>query len=596
MERINKFSAKKFIFSCLFNAAVLAATLLVFRPFFEENDDTQIAMIVEGAFGIKEWHVIYPNFILGKLYVLLQTVVPFIRWHIVLQYAFIYIAYVFSVYVISKHKRGVFISIAAVLATFYELYVSVQYTKTAAFVCVSAFLIFFEYVRNNTSLSNANDTMLSFDKKINAKENRLFIIAAWVLLLYGIMLRPESIFIAAVPAAAAGLLELLRTKNIKRYLCTFAPAFIVAVALSMLNSYVYSLDSDWSHFMKYNQARMQLNDYRYDILDFDKYETELTGLSVSENDALAILTYQYGDDSIFSYERFKEIRDAFPNRKFGYETFANLYENVINELPKSFTLFAGLGGLFIILIASVITDRSKSSPGYIKDARRKFWCMILCIVCFVCAIVYFQYSGRYSHRLTGSLCIPSVFIICYVIDSLYIKDNDSKIIFGGNKNDITTAAGIAVSVVLIGLNGILYVQNMKDYSICKAENDPILRELDEISNDKDSLYVADTFTFQNVFRYEVFEPFKEGQLSNYVTCGSWYINSPITKAVTRKYGYENPYKALLSENENVYLFDNCGVDCKMLFLTEHYDNVYKAEKVENRGGIDVYRVVSDDDN
>ena len=596
MNRTPKFSVSKFIFSVIFNAAVLAVALFVFRPFFEEIDDTQIAMLVEGAFLQKEWHVIYPNFMLGGVYTFLQNLLPMVRWHVILQYVFIYIAYVFSVYVISKHKRGLFISVAAVLATFYELYVSIQYTKTAAFVCVSAFILFFEYVRNKTSLSNANDTVLSFDSKANKKENIVFIIVAGVLLFYGALLRPESIFIAAVPAAAVGLLELLRTKNILKYIITFGPAFALALLLPFLNSYVYSLDSEWSDFMKYNQARMQLNDYRYDILDFNRYSSELEDLGVSENDAIAILTYQYGDDNEFSYDRFKEIRDAFSSKPFGYETFANLYENIINEVPRSFTIFAGLGGLLIILIASIVTDRSKSSPGYIKDARRKLLCMALCGVCFSAAVIYFQYSGRFSHRLIGSICIPSVFLVCYMIDSLYIKDNDSKIIFGGNKNDITMAAGIGLSVILIGLNGLLYVENGKDYNSWQSENAPVLRELDEIALDKESLYIADTFTFQNVFKYVVFEPFAEGQLGNFVTCGSWYLNSPVTKTITKKYGYDNPFMALRSGDNNVYLLDNTGVACKTLFLTEHYDKVYKAEKVENRGGIDVYHVVEDDSN
>ena len=590
MERISKFSVPKFIFSILLNAAVLAIAVLVFRPFFEEIDDTNIAMIVEGAFGAKEWHIIYPNFLLGKLYVFLQNVAPLIRWHVILQYVFIYIAYVFAVYAISKHKRGIFVSVSAVLATFYEMYVSIQYTKTAAFVSVVGFILIFEYVRNATSFSNASDTLLSYNGKKSSFENKLFIIVAVVLIIYGALLRPESVFIAAVPAFACGILELLRTKNIVKYLLTFVPVFAGVILLYALNSYVYSRDTVWSDFMKYNQARMQLNDYRYDILDFNRYGNELQKLGVSENDALAILTYQYGDDHILSYDRFAEIRAAFGNKPFGYETFANLYENLVAEVMRSYALIAGLVGVFLVLIASIVTDRSKSSPGFIRDAKRKLLCTGLVVLCCFAAVVYFQYSGRYSHRLIGSLFVPAIFIMCYMIDSIYIKDNDSKIIFGGNKNDVTVAASIALYIVFIGMSGLLYISNMKDYSSFTSKNAGILRELDEISNDKESLYIGDTFTFQNVHRYEVFNTFNQGQLDNFVTCGSWYINSPITKNITKKYGYDNPFDALRSGNDNVYLLDNTSPECKTLFLTEHYDKVYTAEKLENRGGIDVYHV------
>lgn len=590
MERISRFSTKKFICSVIFNIVVLVSALLVFRPFFEENDDSQIAMIVEGVFGAKEWHVIYPNFILGKLYVLLQSVAPMVRWHVILQYVFIFVAYVFATYVISKHKRGTILAVVAVLASFYEMYVSIQYTKTAAFVCASAFILFFEYVRNSATLNDASNTLINYSGKKTTKENKLFIIIGFVLVVYGAMLRPESVFIAAVPAVAVGIIELLRTKKLVKYVLVFIPAFILVFVLEFVNSYVYKSDEDWTKFMNYNQARMQLNDYRYDILDFSKYGEELESLNVSENDALAILTYQYGDDDVFSYERFLEIRDPFPAREFGYTTFANLFENLVGEVGKSYCLFAGLVGLIAILIASIVTDRSKSSPGFIKDSRRKLFIMLLFGVLCGAAIVYFQYSGRFSHRLLAAIIIPTMFLICYMVDSIYIKDNDSKIVFGGNKSDVTIHVSLVIIIVLMGLNGLLYKGNSMDFAKWSMESQPILRELSEISKDKNSLYVADTFTFQNVFRFEVFDTFEEGALENYVTSGSWYINSPITKAVTEKYGYENPFEALRSGAENVYLLDNQGVECKTLFLTEHYDKLYEAEKLENRGGIDVYHV------
>jgi len=590
MNRTSKFSLSKLIFSIVFNAAILVLSLLVFKPFFEEIDDTQICMIAEGAFGSREWHLIYANFILGKLYVLLGSFFPMIRWHIILQYVFIYLAYVLGVYVISKHRRGLFISVVAVLSTFYELYVSIQYTKTASFVCAVGFILVFEYVRNRTSFSNVNDSFLVSSSGKN-KGDKFLVIFAFILVIYGALLRPESFFIAAVPTVAVGFLELARTRNIRKYIIILLPLFALVMVLKYADTYMYSLDQKWADFMKYNRARMELNDYRYDILDFSRYSEELTALDVSENDALAILTYQYGDDNVFSYERFREIRDAFPTKKLEYKVFANLFENLIGECKKSFTLFTGMMGLICVLFASIVTDRSKSSPGYIKDSMRKLFSTIG--IGFFCgmAIVYFQYSGRYSHRLIGALIVPTIFVICYMIDSVYIKDNDSKIIFAGNKNDITMAAGILMTIILIGLNGLLYKANKEDYKVFSELNAPVLREMDEISRDEKSLYVGDTFTFQNLFRYEVFNVFETGSLDNFVTCGSWYLNSPITKAVTQKFGYNNPFDALRGEAENVYLLDNNGVKCKTLFLNEHYDIVYEAQKVDTRGEIDVYKIV-----
>lgn len=595
MKKEAGFNFSKFIFSVLFNTAVLLVALLVFVPFFEEIDDTQICMIAEGAFGKREWHLIYENFILGKLYVVLGQMFSQIRWHIVLQYAFIFIGYVFLVYVLSKHKRGLVASIVLVLASFYELYVSIQYTKTAAFVCVVGFVLIFESVRNSTDIRKAMESVLAGDNKKSLKESILLLAIAFFLIVYGSLLRPESFFIACVPTVSVGFLELLRTKNIKKYILLFIPLFAVVMLLKYTDSAVYSSDEAWSYFMKYNRSRMELNDYRYDILDFNKYSDKLNSLNVTENDALAILTYQYGDDTVFSYERFKEIREAFESKALNYSVFANLFENLVNEVGRSLSLVLGLVSVIIMLLASIITDRSKSSPGFIKDSTRKLISMLGIGVCCSAAIIYFQYSGRYSHRLIGALVIPTMVVCVYMIDSIYIKDNDSKIIFGGNKNDLNIPLTIVFSIILLAVNGHMYVKNIADYNDNVTETTQVLRELDEISHDKESLYVADTFTFQNVYKYQVFNTFEVGKLENFITCGSWYLNSPVTKPDTLKFGYENPYEALKSGADNVYLLDNLYPECKTLFLNEHYDNVYVAEKIDKRGGIDVYRVVKSED-
>lgn len=590
MKKTYEISLGKIIFSIIFNAAVLLVALFVFRPFFEEIDDTQICMIAEGAFGHREWHLIYTNVVLGKLYVFLGGLFPLVRWHVILQYVFIYIGYVCSTYVISKHKRGMAVSVIAVLASFYEMYVSLQYTKTAAFVCACGFVLIFEAVRSRTTRTNLNDSFIVQGDSKGKTESVIFIIVAFILVIYGSMLRPESFFIAAVPTVAVGFLELSRTKNIKKYILYFGPMFAIVILLKMADTYVYSMNNEWDDFIKYNRARMELNDYRYDILDFTKYSDELVALGVTENDALAILTYQYGDDGIFSYSRFKEIRDAFGRKEFGYKIFANLFENLVNEIPRSYVVFTGIIGIVGVLIASIVTDRSKSSPGFIKDSRRKLLSMLGICICCGAAVIYFQYSGRYSHRLIGSILIPTALVICYMMDSIYIKDNDSKIIFGGNKNDITIPICIVLGAIVIGLNVLMYFGNIKSYSEWKSSNENIVTETLKFSEDKDTLYIGDTFTFQNAFKYKLFDVFEEGSLGNFVTCGSWYLNSPITKQITRSYGYENPFDAIKSGADNVLLLDNTGVACKTLFLNEHYDNVYEAVMVDNRDGIDVYHI------
>ncbi|MCR5106592.1 MAG: hypothetical protein K6B28_00360, partial [Lachnospiraceae bacterium] len=111
-----------------------------------------------------------------------------------------------------------------------------------------------------------------------------------------------------------------------------------------------------------------------------------------------------------------------------------------------------------------------------------------------------------------------------------------------------------------------------------------------IQENKDELFIADTFTFQRAYKYDVFCPYSEGSLDNYVAVGSWFVNSPLTKAITESYGYENPYDALKEADERVVLCDNMYPENKLLFIKDHYDEDRELEYIDNRSGIDLYRI------
>jgi len=591
MNKGKSFSAYKLIFSILFNAAILAVALLVFMPHFEEPDDSMIAMIAEGAYGVRDWHLVYSHGVLGQLYVWLQSVIPVIRWHSVLQYAFIYFAYVSVTYVISKHKRGLVLSIVAVIATFYELYVSLQYTKTSTFVCAAGILLIFEAVRNRTRIKSNSDDIVTIGRRGIKAESTVYTVVGTILITYGTLLRTEGLFIAAVPLVGVGIIELLRTKNILSYILVGAPAVIIAVAVFVSAPYFYSMDKEWSDFTAFNKARTVLCDYRYDILDYNRYSQQLSAIDVSENDAVSILTYQFDDGKVLSTERLDEIAKSFPAKKVQYKTFANLFEHLVDEVMSTYVLCASVIFVFGIFLASIVTDGSKSSPAYIKDSRRKIIAIVIMILSCSFAIFYFEYSGRFSNRLFSSICISALFGICYMIDSLPIRENNMGIVFGGNKNDITLKAAIGLAIVLLGLNGLLYISNMNDYnSYCESEF-RAKTGLYELLGDRDTLYVSDTFTLQTIHKYEVFTPMAEGAMKNLVYSGSWLTESPIVKRQTEAFGYSDSFEALRAGSENTVLLDNGNMAYKLLFLKEHYDKVYETEFIENCAGIDMYRVV-----
>lgn len=588
MRNIKEISIPRFIYSLLLNVAVLLIALFVFVPFFEEIDDTHISMIAEGAYGLRDWHLIYVNVILGKVYQLFISILPNIRWHTVIQYFFIFFAYLTSTYVISKHKYGPILSFLAVISTFYELYVSLQYTKTAAFVTCAGVLLLFEHVRDNTLINNADKNIVEVHTNGLKIEKGVFTAIGIIFIAYGAMLRFEAAVIACIPLFFVGVLELIRSKLIFKYIKVFVPAFALVAGLYFVNSYAYKSNAEWNEYTVYNKARTTMVDYRYDILYYPENGDNLKKMGVTENDALMIVTYQYADDDIFNTEYLKNLNDSSAKRPFNLKVFRMMWGNIREELKRFSVEIPALILLIVLLIATIVTERSRSHSESIKDANNKLVAMIFMGLFCGAALIYFQYSGRWSHRLVGSLVIPTIYAICYMLDGGVIFDNTRGIKFGGNLKDISMELIIVTIVIVLGFNVLNCINNKSDYLNDKKKYSEGKELLDSISKDGDNLYVFDTFTFQYSFEYDVFRTYREGELKNFVSCGSWFTNSPITNSLCRNFGYDNPYEAIRNNKGNVYLIDNFYPDEKALFLTQHYDGEYNAIHSKTVNGFDFY--------
>ena len=102
MKRVKELILTRAGFSIVSNIITIFAALLLFRPFWEEGDDVGMALLVEGAYGYHESHILYSNTIYGKILCALQSIIPLVRWHSVLMYAFAFVSLTIFVYILSK--------------------------------------------------------------------------------------------------------------------------------------------------------------------------------------------------------------------------------------------------------------------------------------------------------------------------------------------------------------------------------------------------------------------------------------------------------------------------------------------------------------
>ena len=391
MKKLKQKFSNPIVFSLTVNTIVLLISVFLFRPFFEENDDAFLAMIAEGAYGTRESHLIYVNSALGRLLTLLYSVLPAVRWHCVLQYAFLFLAYCAVTAVLSRRRHGKLLSVLLLSCTFYETYVSLQYTKTAAIVTAAGYILLFESLRR---------------RRKEGKVSVALIVTGDFLLLYGALLRSSAFLLASAFLLCAGLYELYRLykesgkrrffKKLLDYAAVFAPVLCLVFLLFAFDRQAYRTDGNWNAFMEYNDRRMALLDYRYDLLDYAANAERLKSLGISENDALLYLTWQFGDDRVLSTEFMESVLAGAEPRSVDVVLFKAFASHLFEEL---YSLSALVPGLFCVLALLVLS----AFAGNRAEKKSFLLYLLLNAVALSVILFYYQYSGRWNHRIVSAL-------------------------------------------------------------------------------------------------------------------------------------------------------------------------------------------------
>lgn len=608
--------------SIALNAVALIISLFVYKPFFEENDDAFLSMIAEGAYGVREPHLIYTNIILGHIYKVLYTLCPVVRWHSILQYIFLFTAMCVLTTLLLKGGKpkprgrffchifssGIsFLAIFLLLSISYEAYVSLQYSKTAALVSAIGYLCLLYTFRPDWSTNAADDCIEP------SADDAFTRILACIFLIYGMLLRDSSFMLATLLLIPIGIFSLVRLcgKNtrkpaqIKAFIGFFAAIGCLFLLFIYVDRAAYDKDAAWKDFMEYNGTRMQLLDYRYDLLDYNRYGSRLEGMGVSENDALLYLTWQFGDDKVLSTEKMEEILSGAPKRRINIDLVKGLAQHIYEDVLIFNPLV--IGTLFIITALFVMIIRKKD--------RGLLMMIISQLIIFAGVIVYYEYSGRWSHRIVfAAILIMMVSGVYLLACENWAPGNETSggdvsgntaMDNGASDSDISgkvpsapvftggTAAGIIVLLTISCLTVLL--GNRLDYNAYRRSTQDYRAFLENTGASDDVLYIADTFTFQKAYRYDVFKPYAQGSLRNFAAVGSWYVNSPITKQITGRFGYDNPYLAFANVADDqgkkgeVILVDNMYVNEKMEFLKEHY-SACEAEEIGEEFGFKMYRI------
>lgn len=578
---------KKFRFAFISNLITLIVSLFIFKPFFEETDDTWMAFIIEGTFGKSDAHDVFSHYFLSSLEKGLQGIFTSVRMHSVLQYLFLFMGICLVSYVILRVSNSRLLTVIWQAAAFYEVYVSLQFTKTAAFTAGCALLVVLILLRDycksagrcsKDASEGATDKLPSAGRVFeDKKELKVVKILALVIFTYGCMLRYDGALVSVCILAVAGACTFIRMfaswdkglhfakaedKKWRAYISSIAIVLGIFLLTAVTNNLFYG-SNGWAEYTDYNKTRALMVDNRCDAFDYTRNADTLAAVGVSENDALMYMTCMLPDPKEINAQGIRNIIAAQPAKRVGVDMLKAWLMNIY----ESYFVFGALV-LGAVMLAGIVVI-----------AAGKKYLLEYVAVAASCVVMgtYFQYAGRWNHRLAYALLLSVLMVLMYLHTD--IKSESQNL-------------AVVLIVVVFCIAG-LWLKNRFDYN--SYMRDKAVVDIDilkaHLQENQDTLFCYDTFTVQDSFKYDVFKAAKEGSMSNLVSCGNWLQESPIVKEQLGRYGFDSPFEALKAGDGRVVLIDNCYPNEKALYLTEHSaGHQYTAEFAENIGGFNTYTV------
>lgn len=542
-------------FACVFNLTVLVLMLLILRPGYETNDDISISMIANGAWGVRDMHVICQNYLLGKLYNLFYTVGHgMIPWYAVLQYTFVFSALTTVTCVLFRRLQSeqAFLVNGILLLYFgYECYIRMQYTKTAGILLgAGAFLLFYEMEK----------------EKIRWKA------VVWGILLAvtGSLYRFEETAVCCVLIAGIGLYFLLnlkqwgeqKRKRLLTMLGVFGLTGILMVGCELMDQRLYASDPDWDAFMQYNEYRSNLTDYS--IPAFADFEEEYKEMGISKTAYKIFRTgLNFYDPDVYSLDTLKKMDELRPRNNLSRA----LAENFLKEFPVGYvkiTVFLG----FLLLAFLWLFWRKSEKLVWLVAA---YEILAMGLIDF-----YLYYEGRYlENRVEVGMWFAISLVVIWFLDSAKMHLNRQLVL-------------IALGCLLIA-NQSTWKSRWRGLSEQEVRDQKYLREgfEDIVSVDPDGLYLAKlgTITYTG---YGMFSPVPEGTFENVVWYGGWEMGNPLWVDKMAEYHVTNPYRDLIDQ-EHVYIVDD-KINLTLKYIKEYYQKDVEAELVKESTYLKVYRI------
>ena len=482
----------------------MVAVLCVYGIRYDTNDDATLANLSAGAYG-SGLHTVHLNIILSAIMRPLYMLAGDMNWYVITQLIMSCLGIAAVFYCLSKKigtKQGLVLAAALLVPFAGNFFYAFQYSKSSIIMLAGGLLLISENLKKFTPMTAAGI----------------------VLCLWGSMTRWESFFAAGGLFAALLLLRFfsLDKKGKINAIITMMVFFTAVFGAEFADRMIYAADDGWKEYVAYNAARTEYSDYKVYLLKGENIFKE-DGLTDCE---FALLDrWDFYDRQRFSTDFINQLNAKVPGK--------TVKQTVMDTAYTFKTLLYGQGYRYIflgVLICAALCIRKK--PQYLS---------VIGTVCvFIGLLLFLLYRGRFTRWVeSGLLWTVVVTVLFCIIETVpqWFKD-------------IKPLATILAISCLVSMPG--YAQLADDSQYWKESRIEQNSAYDQISQDKDNLYLLSCEHIDRVAGYDVWNPRADDYFSNIVALGGWLSRTPYRDDVLNKYGVTRPMVDCV-DNPNVYL-------------------------------------------
>ena len=542
---------------------VFLAAIIFCDPKYETNDDFWMDAVLSGALtGQYDHHLLFSNIILGYLLKGLYTLIPAVSFYFVMLEAAGLLSMITIVWLILKHNKagiGLLASFILIACFSNDLFILVQFTKTASATIAAGGLLFLEGITGN-----------------EFKHRKMLAVSGALLCLFGSMIRFESIY-GILPFLFVVFISLLYKRAFKETatrLLLCAALIIAAFSLQLVNTAIWKADPAYTEFVGLNGYRVSVSDVKHP--DYEKYSSEFEAIGIDKNEYVMLDTWNFTDLGVFTPEKLSALSDIF--KKYNAPNAGDIPRTLNSFIGKTYWFYAGTLGVLLIAILYAITS------------RKSLFVIICSVLSLAAMLLVFSYLYRTVYRVEYG-----VFFAAFSSIAVSVGKNPRDIKISKEIYSFAIIAGIFTLMIYqawtyLPDNSYKTLDNEKyfDYIYevfgCDGYHFPKYRVtvsarryhedlLSRMEKDETGYYLFDPLTFV-LLNYD-FKPWlrmEKGYFADnfYSLGGTLMMQYPGENHVYEHNGIDpvNPYKSLV--NKNIYIVDNLYYNEKLEYIRKHY--------------------------